>query len=143
MSPSNKNTVFINCKNESKEKTVCSVTQSYFEKKMKVLIVAEDDAFAQQIDRLLWTFSQSAFLPHEIHDPTRELEDDRIVIVTEEIDPGEAQVCVLTRPVDSVFLDRFLNLVDVAQVQPSNLEERRERYKKYKEMGYQLQYKEV
>jgi DNA polymerase-3 subunit chi len=135
--------VFINCKSEPREKTVCSLVERYYEKRMKVLVVAEDEEFARQIDRLLWTFSQSAFLPHEIHTPGKVPEDERIVIVTEEVDPGGAEVCVLTRPVDSDFLDRFSVLVDVAQVSPSNLEERRERYKKYKERGYRLQFKEV
>lgn len=140
--PKPKSVLFVNCKSETKEKAVCTLTQSYYDKNVNVLIVA-DDPFAQQVDRLLWTFSQSAFLPHGIYRQGEEPDDDRIVIVTEEVNPGNADLCIATRPVDSPFLDSFQTVVDVEQVGPANLEARRERYKKYKDGGRQVEYREM
>lgn len=140
--PEPKTVLFVNCKSETKEKAVCAITQSYYDKHVNVLIVA-DDPFAQQVDRLLWTFSQSAFLPHGIFKRGEELDDDRIVIVTEEINPGNADLCIATRPMGSPFLDLFQAVVDVEQVGPANVAARRDRFKKYKDSGRRVEYREM
>jgi len=35
-----------------------------YEKKHRVMVLYEDDAFAEKLDHALWVFKQSAFVPH-------------------------------------------------------------------------------
>lgn len=58
--------LFIETHSEEKRGLLCRWVEAFYEAGKKVRIVTDSGMAAQHLDQLLWTFSQSSFIPHRI-----------------------------------------------------------------------------
>ena len=60
-----KQVLFYNLQDDNQvDKSICRITNFYYKKKLKILIIGEDKSQIDTLDDLLWTFEQISFLPH-------------------------------------------------------------------------------
>jgi DNA polymerase-3 subunit chi len=105
--------------------------------KLQVLVYAPDPAVAASIDRLLWTQPALSFIPHCRDDDP--LAGVTPVIIGKRADTlTSADVVInLDRDPPPVF-SRFARLVEIVTEDENDLLQGRQRYRFYKDRGYDL-----
>jgi DNA polymerase-3 subunit chi len=122
---------------EDKLQVACRLSAKAAQQKLRVLIYAPDDAEAQRIDKLLWTWQATGFLPHCM---TRSpLAAQTPVLITH--DPEDT-------PHDEVLLNlhsawppafsRFQRLVEIVGRDDQDREAARGRFRFYRDRGYEI-----
>jgi DNA polymerase-3 subunit chi len=122
---------------ESKLSVARQLIAKAWSQKLNVLVYAPDSAIAREVDRLLWTQPALSFIPHCL--------DDSPIAVTTPILIGsrmealaQADVIInLDQEPPSVF-SRFDRLLEIVTPEESDLMASRQRYRYYKERGYDL-----
>ena len=90
---------------------LCDWAERFYTEKQKVQIVVDSTPAAQYIDQLLWTFSQSSFIPHLILGPDKEDLVEPVLITIGEIQiPGFTTV-LCDAPVSFEFMAGFETVV--------------------------------
>jgi DNA polymerase-3 subunit chi len=108
----------------------------------RVYVNAPSDQVARHLDRLLWTYQQSSFVPHGMLGEV----DGQLtpVLIGWARDPtGEKDVLVNLTLEVPVFFSRFDRLAEVIGIDPEQRSKGRERYRFYRDRGYPLQYHEM
>ena len=75
---------------------LCRWVERFYEQGRRVQVICDSTTSAQVIDQLLWTFSQSSFVPHGVyHGEEGEASIDPVVITTDQVHlPGfDTVVC--------------------------------------------------
>lgn len=108
---------------------------------MRVMVYTPDAALIEQLDALLWTFSPTSFVPHcGIHD------DEQLIHVTPVILSDRVQsddhfdVLLNLHHQHPPAFDRFKRLIEIAGVSHEDKLVARERYRFYKDAGYDIQH---
>jgi DNA polymerase-3 subunit chi len=123
---------------EDKLQVACRLSAKAAQQKLRVLIYAADEAQAQMIDKMLWTWQSTGFLPHCL---TRSpLAAQTPVLITH--DPEDT-------PHDEVLLNlhyewppafsRFQRLVEIVGRDDGDRMAARERFRFYRDRGYEIQ----
>lgn len=125
----------------------CQQAERAYREGRKVLIQAADIEHARQLDRLLWSFRDSSFLPHGL-------------LASSETGPGTHAVNpvhisygdnagdhhdLLINLANSIpeFFSRFDELQEIVVDQQEDLERSRKRYRYYMDHGYPLEHHRI
>jgi len=122
---------------EDRLQVACRLAAKAMRQRLRVLVYAPDGDTARTIDRMLWTTPPIGFVPHcMVHD--RLAPETPVLIGTD----AEAM------PHDDVLLNlgadrpahfaRFQRLVEIVGREPADRAAARERFKFYRERGYQI-----
>lgn len=122
---------------EDKLQVACRLSAKAAQQKRRVLIYAADETAAQAIDRMLWTWQATGFVPHCM---TRSpLAAQTPVLITH--DPQDT-------PHDEVLLNlhsqwppafsRFQRLVEIVGRDEADRKAARERFRFYRDRGYEI-----
>jgi DNA polymerase-3 subunit chi len=122
---------------EDKLQVACRLSAKAAQQNMRVLIFAPDEVQAQRIDKLLWTWQATGFLPHCM---TRSpLAAETPVLITR--DPEDT-------PHDEVLLNlhfewppafsRFRRVVEIVGRDDADREAARGRFRFYRDRGYEI-----
>lgn len=105
--------------------------------KLNVLIYAPDEDIAERIDRLLWTQPALSFVPHcQERDPLSAITP---VIIGKSADNlASADVLINLGSEPPPVFSRFDRLVEIVTDDEADLQQGRQRYKYYKDRGYEL-----
>jgi DNA polymerase-3 subunit chi len=104
----------------------------------KLVVLAEDREQLNNIDSLLWTFSEQDFLPHVITGDS--LAAQTPIILTDDCEkalPHHHALVNLSRRTPEFFA-RFERMFELVSNDEQDLVAGRERYKYYQERGYPL-----
>lgn len=120
----------------------CRLVQKAWRQRAKVFVHCNDPTLARAVDELLWTFEDTAFLPHALQDDPHAA--DAAVIIGER-DPGSehSDVLINLSPTVAPFFARFDRVLEVVEDEPSLKAEGRLRYRHYQERGYPLEVHEL
>ncbi|MDA9984153.1 DNA polymerase III subunit chi [Porticoccaceae bacterium] len=118
---------------------VCQLTQKAINANQQVLCLVPDQDTAQQLDKLLWDFQASAFVPHGLGTEHRP-----IAISADNSDPGEHHGILinLQGPIPTWF-SRFERVMEVIYPEPDYEQTKRDNFKFYKERGYSLSFHDL
>ncbi len=137
-----KKACFYILKSPPKDKVLCQLVNQYYEQDKKVFILVDSDQYAESIDRLLWTFKQASFIPHEVVGRLTADVDAPILISTVESNIDDAEILVIAKDVTEEsreFLESFNVIVDFAEKYDDLLVKKsRERFKLIKKLGYKI-----
>jgi len=121
---------------------VCQRVEHHYEQGLTILVYCADEQEAAQLDAQLWTFRQSAFIPHVILDRAREPLLEPVVITTG--DPGELESDVLVIASAEelpAWFGRFAVISDFAAVyDEANRQASRNRFAALRKAGYRMQF---
>ena len=134
--------------NKSRLTFSCRIAEKAVQRRQHVFVNSASENDARQLDELLWTFSQGSFIPHlvvtappntapvepvliGIDDP--DAEDDATANLGENWD-----VMINLAPSVPGFFSRYMRVVEVIDSDPGRRQQGRERYRYYKDRGYEL-----
>ena len=122
---------------ESTLHTVCTLAAKAVAKNVRVLILTPDPETTERMDKLLWTQPAIGFLPH-CRGHHRLAPATPIILdhVAEPVVHEQALVNLCGEP-PAVF-SRFERLIEVVSLDESDRALARERYRFYKDRGYEI-----
>jgi len=106
-----------------------------------VFVRTKNEAESHLLDDVMWTFSDSSFLPHAIQDDSEDT--DAPVIIGHSASASKAYLLI---NLSDEFPENALNYERVAEIisdVPENLQKGRARYSAYKRDAYPLHYHEI
>jgi DNA polymerase III subunit chi len=114
----------------------CRLVERIRAQDLRVLILCPDREEARHLDRLLWTFRQESFLPHGLVGSV-EAELTPILISLDGSPEREHQVLLNLARALPAGLERVERLCDLVDNDPVVRQAGRERFRAYRERGYQ------
>lgn len=117
--------------------TACRLAEKAARLGHHVFIYSDTPEQVQQLDELLWTFSPGSFLPHTSSDAT-DAADHPVVIGTQHREDSAHDVMInLAETIPDCF-SRFERVAEVVSNIENERESARERFKFYRDRGYEL-----
>ncbi len=126
----------------------CRITEKAMQRKMQVYLHAAGESDARTLDELLWTFSQGSFIPHRVVDTTHKPPFDEPVLIgqhgpaatsdSEFQAEGNWDLLINLAPVVPEFFSRYDRVAEVVDNEPARRKEGRDRFRFYRDRGYEL-----
>ncbi len=125
---------------DRRQSYLCRLVEKATRMNLRVWIHAPTTAVA--LDDRLWTFSQGSFVAHEL--AGNDADPDCPVLIGGMDEPGEGRdVLVNDSGEVPAFLERFERVAEVIDAEPERRQRGRERFRQYRERGYELHHHEV
>ena len=123
---------------EDKLRTACQLSQKAMQNGLRVLLHVPDEATADKLDKLLWHFPATAFMPHcRTHEA--EAATMPVVIGHDETFP-HSELLISLHNVCLPFFSRFERAIEIVGTDDEDAKLGRERYVFYKDRGYELRH---
>ena len=120
-----------------KLQVACRLSAKAVQQKLRVLIYACDEAQAQRIDKLLWTWQATGFLPHCM--ARSPLAAQTPVLITHEPDDTPHDEVLLNLHFEwPPAFSRFQRLVEIVGRDDEDREAARARFRFYRDRGYEI-----
>jgi DNA polymerase-3 subunit chi len=127
---------------ESRLHTVCQLVAKAFSMRLPVAIFAPDAELARSVDRLLWTFQATSFVPHCL--AREKLSGETPVIIVPRLeDAGHDELAVNLHDECPPAFGRFRRLIEVVGREEDERRLARLRWRFYKERGYEVNHIEL
>jgi len=118
----------------------CRLADKAYQRKLQVLIATDSESEARELDELLWTFADRAFLPHhccgdgDCAEPTLPV---HVRVRLEPASPADLLVNLAARL--PAPLERFARIAEVIDADPERRRLGRERFKAYRDLKIPLE----
>lgn len=114
---------------------VCELARKAFASEQPTVILARSQDQAEEIDERLWSFSEDAFIPHQIAG-----DDDDAITAVLIVPPG---IEVEDRPLainlrDACAFGKHARILEVVAADPAERDGSRRRWKQYQSRGFEL-----
>jgi len=114
----------------------CRLTEKVFNLGQRVFIHSPSHAVSSQLDELLWTFKAGAFVPHA---PSGSANGEPVVLSHDaEPDDGEWDVLINMSTEVPEFFSRYHRVAEVVDKDAHRRDAGRERFRFYRERGYEI-----
>lgn len=117
---------------------VCELARRAFESEQPTLILARDEAQAEELDDLLWSFDADAYLPHQIAG-IGDVADDEvtpILLVPPGVDTPPRPLVINLR--EQAASGEFARVLEVVPADASAREPLRIRWREYQRRGFEV-----
>lgn len=121
----------------------CRLAGKAVQRELDVFVLAESEADARKLDELLWTFAQNSFIPHRFawDAESKPVAEPVIIGCANRKGDDDAHdwdlMINLSGDVPDEF-GRYERLAEVLDTDPTRREHGRERYRYYRDRGYDL-----
>jgi DNA polymerase-3 subunit chi len=122
---------------EDKLQVACRLSAKAAQQKLRVLIYTGDEAEAQRIDKMLWTWQAIGFLPHCMTRSPLAAETPVLITHDPEDTPHDDVLLNLHREWPPAF-SRFRRLVEIVGRDEADREAARSRFRFYRDRGYEI-----
>lgn len=121
----------------------CQLVEHAYEQNQRCYVYAGNDDQARRMDEVLWTFRDQAFIPHEIHGGNSPSHERIMALIGAQPQAAADFQALLINLSDAPLeqVDNFARICEVVDADPEHKQLARERYKRYRELGYQLETK--
>ncbi|HRO63127.1 DNA polymerase III subunit chi [Thermomonas sp.] len=114
----------------------CELAKRAFAANLSTLILARDQAQAEELDDLLWSFDPDAYLPHQIAGMDEDEDEAPILIATPDTDVPLRPLLINLR--DTAPSGQFDRVLEVVPADESARDPLRERWKHYQSLGFEV-----
>ena len=114
---------------------VCELARKAFDANLSTLVLARDADQAEQLDDLLWSFDDDAYIPHQL---AGDDEDDLAPVLIATPDNDAAMRALVINLRDAAVEGGFDRVLEVVPADDSARGPLRERWKQYKSRGFDL-----
>jgi len=126
---------------EDKLRTACQLSYKAMQNGLRVLLHVPDDATADKLDKLLWHYPATAFMPH-CHSHHADATSMPVVIGRHENFPhSELLISLHNECVD--FFSRFERVIEIVGSDEQETKHGRARFKFYRDRGYELNHTDL
>lgn len=122
-------------------RVVCRLADKVIGLGQQLHINTSDDEQTRLLDRLLWTFQDISFLPHQL--ATADPQSVPITLGHDHEPVADADVLINLAPQTPHFFSRFERVAEIVDEQPAVRAAGRERYRFYRDRGYPLQHHQL
>ena len=123
---------------QSRQVTACRLAEKAYNMDHTIYIHTHDQEQAAQLNNLLWTFRAGSFVPHKLHAQTTE--ETAPIIIGHNNEPEEHnQVLINLDEKVPMFFSRFERVAEIIGADEESKSAGRERFRFYRERGYDLQ----
>ena len=119
--------------------TACLLSAEVVKQGMKATIYTPDIGIAKQFDKLLWTFSSTAFIPH-CHVDDKLAYVSPVIISTQGNPLPHDNVLINLNDEHPPYFSRFLRLIEISETNMEDTQAARKRYRFYKDRGYEIRH---
>ena len=125
-----------------KLRTACQLSHKAMQNGVRVVLSAPDAATADALDKLLWQFPATAFIPHCRSDAS---EAGRMPVVLDSGNESYPHHDLLISLHDECvpFFSRFERVIEIVGQDTEDSRMGRKRYKYYKDRGYELSHTDL
>jgi len=128
---------FIRLRKQEKAKHLCQLADECLQEGRRVLITVADDNQGVTLDRFMWTWQKTSFIPHAYDNGAVDCFDEPVVIGCAEHNLNGAQVLIMGKPCSVDFIRQFEQVIDFAELYDENLAaDARRRFALYREAGF-------
>jgi DNA polymerase-3 subunit chi len=127
---------------EPKLQVACRLTAKAVRQHMHVVIYTPDENTARGIDKLLWTFQATGFIPHCMASHALASETP-VVIVREDGEMPHHKILVNLHGKSPLSFSRFERLIEVVSGDDNDRQLARSRYRFYRDRGYEISHHEL
>ncbi|MFK4751963.1 MULTISPECIES: DNA polymerase III subunit chi [Oceanospirillaceae] len=122
---------------------VCRLTEKALSQGKRVYIHTGSRNHAEQLDRQLWEFRDSAFVPHSLVDEQRPVGQSPVHIGWHEAPPEQHDVLINLHHQLPSFFGRFDRLVEVVIQHDAVLEHTRDHFRFLRDRGYPITHQDM
>lgn len=112
----------------------CRLAEKAYAQDHRIFIRTRNAAQSDSLNELLWTFRQGSFLPHGL---AAAGEDEPILLGESVPDPVQHDLLINLGGELPPQWEQFQRLAEVVEAQPALLAQARERFRSYRQRGYQ------
>ncbi len=120
----------------NRENFTCDITSKIHLQKLPVYIHTASRNEADRLDELLWTWKDTAFVPHSLVDAD---DGSTVTIGWEGMQAGSTNVMINLSTGIPDFAGSFQRVVEVVPPNDPDRQQARERYRQYRQAGFELQ----
>ena len=124
---------------KSRAHGACYVAAEYWRCRRSLCLYAADRKAADELDGLLWTFTDTEFVPHSLFGQ----EGHGIVIGWDDQLPAETDFVVNMAENLPASLSTFSRIIEIVPPDTAERKKARRRYRQGQEMGWKLEYREL
>lgn len=120
------------------EMLACRLAEKIYKLGHKIYVHTESAQQAQRVDSLMWTFRAGSFVPHARHG---EAAPETVpVLIGNDLEPeSHTEVLVNLAPQVPGFFSHFERVAEVVTSDPAHRAQAREKFRFYRDRGYELQ----
>ena len=111
----------------------CRVTEKAYQAGHRIYLRCQDEDQASQVDELLWTFSQSSFVPHQLSSSGRS--EAPVTIGYGSPSNEDAQVIVSLADEPVTDFDGFARVAEIVGSESAQRDSGRKRFRFYRKQG--------
>ncbi|MHB1117651.1 DNA polymerase III subunit chi [Sideroxydans sp.] len=126
---------------EDKLRTACLLSHKAMQSGMRVLLHVPDEDTADKLDKLLWHYPATAFMPH-CHSSDAEAGAMPIVIGHDETFP-HSELLISLHDECPTFFSRFERVIEIVGHDAEEATRGRVRFKFYRDRGYELNHTDL
>ena len=127
---------------EPKLQIACQLAAKAVQQSLRVLILAPEEGMARTIDKLLWTFPATGFLPHCMVDDR--LASETPVLIAQDCETLPHDQVLLNLARDSpVPFTRFQRLIELVASDDADKRAGRARFRFYRDRGYEIHHHDL
>jgi DNA polymerase-3 subunit chi len=115
---------------------VCELARKAHDAGQRTLVLARDQAQAEQLDDLLWDMGEDAYIPHQIAGADVEEEETAVLIAPPDVDAPLRPLVINLR--DAAVDGSFERVLEVVPADDAARGPLRERWKQYQARGFEL-----
>jgi DNA polymerase III subunit chi len=115
---------------------VCELARKANDANLWTLVLARDQAQAEELDELLWAFDDDAYIPHQIAGTDVDEEQAQVLIVPPGVAAPARALAINLR--DDAYLGACERVLEVVPADPAARAPLRERWKQYKALGFEV-----
>ncbi|BBJ00018.1 DNA polymerase III subunit chi [Ferrigenium kumadai] len=127
---------------EDKLRTACQLSHKAMQNGVRVVLSAPDAATADALDKLLWQLPATAFIPHCRSDDAGAGEMPVVLNSGSERFPHH-DLLISLHDECVPFFSRFERVIEIVSQEAEDSRRGRERYKFYKDRGYELSHTDL
>jgi DNA polymerase III subunit chi len=124
---------------EDKLRTACQLSHKAMQNGVRVLLHTPDEATTEALDKLLWHYPATAFIPHcRSHEVSA---GDMPVVVGHQIENfPHSELLISLHSECQPFFSRFERLIEIVSLDEEDVCLGRERFGFYRDRGYELRH---
>lgn len=128
---------------QATETFICRLTEKAWSQNNAVYIHTMDDQQAIKYDDLLWSFTETSFIPHQVIQNETDQTDTKTVLIghqaTEENPVTYHDVLINLNHEAPSFFSQFDRVAEIITTDETSRKKGRERYQFYRDRGYALE----
>ncbi len=115
----------------------CRLVEKAWHRGHRIYVHTGDAALTRALDERLWTFRAGSFVPHQ--PAGDDAGSDCPVLIGHDAEPPATREVLVNLAAEvPLFFSRFPRLAEVVSAEPDDRDQARERYRFYRERGYDL-----